>query len=137
MTPKSIQALDIRSIHRIKPVVPGKNCDFAIMLDDLGRGHYTSADYEQFYRRHLVANTKSAKKAIKVQERRRARNQWVKARVRTSFKKASAALSGEGDAAAEVKDAISEIDKAVAKGVIHKNTAARKKSRLMKKLNAN
>lgn len=84
-----------------------------------------------------MANTKSAKKAIKVQERRRTRNNVIKTRVRTSFKKANKAVAG--DEASEAKDsvvaAISEIDKAVAKGIIHKNTAARKKSRLMKKLN--
>jgi small subunit ribosomal protein S20 len=85
-----------------------------------------------------VANTKSAKKAIKVQERRRARNQMVKTRVRTSFKKANQAVAaGDSEKAqSEVTSAISQLDKAVAKGIIHKNTAARKKSRLMKKLNA-
>jgi small subunit ribosomal protein S20 len=84
-----------------------------------------------------VANTKSAKKSIKVQERRRARNQFVKTRVRSSFKKANQAIAAnESDQAkAEVVKAVSQIDKAVAKGVLHKNTAARKKSRLMKKLN--
>ena len=84
-----------------------------------------------------MANTKSAKKAIKVQERRRVRNQQVKTRVRSSFKKANAAVGAKDSEAADgVKEAISQIDKAVAKGIIHKNTAARKKSRLMKKLNA-
>ena len=84
-----------------------------------------------------MANTKSAKKAIKVQERRRVRNQMVKTKVRTHFKRANQAVSGDDAEKAEaVKAAISQIDKAVAKGIIHKNTAARKKSRLMKKLNA-
>lgn len=84
-----------------------------------------------------MANTKSAKKAILVQERRRVRNQMVKTRVRSSFKKANQAVAGNESeqAANDVKAAVSEIDKAVAKGIIHKNTAARKKSRLMKKLN--
>lgn len=86
----------------------------------------------------LVANTKSAKKAIKVQERRRARNQIVKSKVKTSLRKANEVVAGEGqeDALAIVTKAMSELDKAVAKGVIHKNQAGRKKSRLMKKFNA-
>ena len=84
-----------------------------------------------------MANTKSAKKSIKVQERRRVRNQMVKTRVRSAFKKAQHAVSeNDSEAKADVTNAISEMDKAVAKGIIHKNTAARKKSRLMKKLNA-
>ena len=86
-----------------------------------------------------MANTKSAKKAIKVHERRRARNQMIKTRVRESFKRANQAVAAADDAEnalAQVTKAISQIDKAVAKGIIHKNTAARKKSRLMKKLNA-
>lgn len=84
-----------------------------------------------------MANTKSAKKAIKVHERRRARNQMVKTKVRTFLKRANQAVTGDGEEKAEaVKNAISQLDKAVAKGIVHKNTAARKKSRLMKKLNA-
>lgn len=84
-----------------------------------------------------MANTKSAKKSIKVQERRRVRNQMVKTKVRTYFKRANQAVAGDDSEKAEaVKAAISQIDKAVSKGIIHKNTAARKKSRLMKKLNA-
>jgi small subunit ribosomal protein S20 len=84
-----------------------------------------------------VANTKSAKKSIKVQERRRVRNQMVKTRVRGAFKRAQHAVSeNDSQAKDEVTKAISAMDKAVAKGIIHKNTAARKKSRLMKKLNS-
>ena len=61
----------------------------------------------------------------------------VKTRVRSAFKKAQHAVSeNDSEAKADVTNAISEMDKAVAKGIIHKNTAARKKSRLMKKLNA-
>ncbi len=85
-----------------------------------------------------MANTKSAKKAIKVQERRRARNQMVKSQVKTSLRKANEGVAGSSldEAKASVVKAVSELDKAVAKGVIHKNQAGRKKSRLMKKLNA-
>jgi len=62
----------------------------------------------------------------------------VKTRVRTAFKKAQHAVSenDSDNARANVVKAISEMDKAVSKGIVHKNTAARKKSRLMKKLNA-
>jgi small subunit ribosomal protein S20 len=85
-----------------------------------------------------VANTKSAKKAIKVQERRRARNQIIKSQVKTSLRRANEGVTGKSEEAqAQVAKAISALDKAVAKGVIHKNQAGRKKSRLMKKLNAN
>lgn len=84
-----------------------------------------------------MANTKSAKKAIKVQERRRVRNQMVKTKVRTFLKRANQAVAGDDSEKAEaIKNAISQLDKAVAKGIVHKNTAARKKSRLVKKLNA-
>lgn len=85
-----------------------------------------------------MANTKSAKKSIKVQERRRARNQVVKSKVRSSLRRANQSVVGEqsDEAKSLVIKAVSEIDKAVAKGIIHKNQAGRKKSRLMKKLNA-
>ncbi len=84
-----------------------------------------------------MANTKSAKKAIKVQERRRQRNQVIKSKVRTSLKRARSVMAeGSENAGALVLKAVSELDKAVSKGIIHKNQAARKKSRLMKKLNS-
>lgn len=85
-----------------------------------------------------MANTKSAKKAIKVQERRRSRNQMVKSKVKTSLRRANEGVAGSSqeEAKAHVVKAVSELDKAVSKGVVHKNQAARKKSRLMKKLNA-
>lgn len=85
-----------------------------------------------------MANTKSAKKAIKVQERKRARNQMVKSKVKSSLRRANEGVTGtsQEDAKAQVVKAVSELDKAVAKGVLHRNQAGRKKSRLMKKLNA-
>ena len=85
-----------------------------------------------------MANTKSAKKAIKVQERRRARNQMVKSQVKTSLRRANEIVTGQSqdEAKAQVVKAVSALDKAVAKGVVHRNQAARKKSRLMKKLNS-
>ena len=83
-----------------------------------------------------MANTKSAKKAVKVHERQRLRNQSVRSAVKTAFRKANEAIKRKvGEADKSVGVAHSAIDKAAVKGIIHKNTAARKKSRLALKLN--
>ena len=82
-----------------------------------------------------MANTKSAMKDIRQSERRRQRNRTVRSRVRTSVKTARTALTEKsGAATASVRDAIRALDKAVTKGVIHRNTAARKKSALTRAL---
>ncbi len=83
-----------------------------------------------------MANTKSAQKAIRVSERRRQHNKPIRSSVKTYIKQAVASI-GTPDANAEeaVVRAISQLDKAASKGVIHRNNAARRKSRLMKKLN--
>lgn len=84
-----------------------------------------------------MANYKSAKKRIKIAERNRIRNNFIKSRARTAMKKVIRALGQENtDLDTLVKQAISALDKAQAKGVLHKNTVARYKSRLMKKVNA-
>ncbi|HHX44008.1 MAG TPA: 30S ribosomal protein S20 [Chloroflexi bacterium] len=84
-----------------------------------------------------MANTKSAIKRMRQNERRRARNRAVRSRMRTFVKRANTAIvAGEEDAAEAVRAAISELDRAAQKGVIHRNNAARRKSRLMKKLHA-
>jgi small subunit ribosomal protein S20 len=84
-----------------------------------------------------VANTKSAIKRIRTSEKRRQRNRAVRTRVRTVLKTARTALTAAGqDAGAAVLQAIRTLDKAVTKGVIHRNTAARKKSALARKLGA-
>lgn len=84
-----------------------------------------------------MANIKSAIKRNKQNEKRRLRNRVVRGRARTNIKKALATIE-TGDAA-ESREAIlaaaSALDKAVSKGVIHINNAARNKSRLMKRLN--
>jgi small subunit ribosomal protein S20 len=81
-----------------------------------------------------VANTKSAIKRMRQNERRRLRNRAVRSKVRSAIKTARA---GEGpDPRASVADAIRILDKAVSKGVIHRNTAARKKSALARRLQA-
>jgi small subunit ribosomal protein S20 len=82
-----------------------------------------------------LANTKSALKRIRQNETRRVRNRMLRSRVRTAVKIARTALGeGGGNARAVALDAIRALDKAVNKGVIHRNTAARKKSALARRL---
>jgi small subunit ribosomal protein S20 len=84
-----------------------------------------------------VANTSSALKRVRQNERRRVRNRVVRSKVRTAVKTARTALGESAtDARAAVTDAIRTLDKAVTKGVIHRNTAARKKSALARRLAA-
>ncbi|MDD6573021.1 MAG: 30S ribosomal protein S20 [Thermoflexaceae bacterium] len=85
-----------------------------------------------------LANIKSAKKRILVTEIRTAKNKAIKSRVKTYIKKVELAISQNDKAAANeaLTVAISEISKAANKGVYHKNTAARKVSRLTKAVNA-
>ncbi|MBI4246782.1 MAG: 30S ribosomal protein S20 [Candidatus Rokubacteria bacterium] len=83
-----------------------------------------------------MANTKSAIKRIRQNERRRLRNRMVRSKLRTAVKTARAALSGGPAAPATVQEAIRALDRAVTKGVIHRNTAARKKSALARRLAA-
>ena len=84
-----------------------------------------------------MANNKSAEKRVRVAERRRQRNRPYRTAARTFVKKAEFAIE-EGDqeaAATAVGAAISMLDRVANKGVVHKNNAARRKSRLMAKLN--
>ncbi len=84
-----------------------------------------------------MANTKSAIKRMRQNEKRRQRNRVLRSKVRTAVKTARATVTGGGgDAKATVLDAIRALDKAVTKGVIHRNTAARKKSALARRLAA-
>ena len=83
-----------------------------------------------------MANIKSAIKRNKQNEKRRVRNRIYRGKARTFIAKARTAV-GEKDAEkaqAATLEAISALDKAAQKGVIHKNNAARRKSRLMKHL---
>ena len=84
-----------------------------------------------------MPNIKSAKKRVKVNETKAAQNKALKSALKTSMKKYEAALaSGDKAAAAETyKAAVKKIDQAVAKGILHKNNAARKKSNFTVKLN--
>ena len=78
-----------------------------------------------------MANLKNAKKAIKVQERNRIQNQTNKTRFKTAVLQAELALeNNDKEKGAIVKTALRVIDKSVSKGIIHKNKAARKKSKL-------
>lgn len=82
-----------------------------------------------------MANTKSAIKRMRQSEKRRQRNRAVRTRVRSALKTARTALTTPGeDARAVVLQAIRTLDKAVTKGVVHRNTAARKKSALARRL---
>ena len=84
-----------------------------------------------------MANIKSAKKRILVNETKAARNKAIKSRVKTAMKKVEAAGAAKDVALANetLKAAIAEINKAGSKGVYHKNTCARKVSRLTKAVN--
>ncbi len=85
-----------------------------------------------------MANHKSAIKRIRQSDKRRTYNRTWRSRTRTFVKKARTAQHGTDMQAATAATimAVSELDKAVAKGVIHKNNASRRKSRLMKQLYA-
>ncbi|MGH7334201.1 MAG: 30S ribosomal protein S20 [Candidatus Rokuibacteriota bacterium] len=78
-----------------------------------------------------MANTKSAAKRMRQSERRRLRNRALRSKLRSAVKTARSNAAQPGvDARAIVAHAIRTLDKAVTKGVIHRNTAARKKSAL-------
>lgn len=83
-----------------------------------------------------MANIKSAIKRNRQNEKRRQLNRIFRGSTRTQVKNAKVAIvSGDKEkAAAEVKEAIQKLDRAAAKGIVHKNNAARRKSRLMKHL---
>jgi small subunit ribosomal protein S20 len=85
-----------------------------------------------------LANIKSAKKRILVTKRRTLENKIIKSRVRTAISKFEKNLA-EGNidnTRAALINAIRELDKAYSKGTLHRNTVARKKSRLYAKFNA-
>jgi small subunit ribosomal protein S20 len=84
-----------------------------------------------------LANSKQSKKRILVNETKRLRNRPYRSAARTFVKKAEIAIKGgnQDAAAAAVGDAVSMLDRVANKGIIHRNNAARRKSRLMKKFN--
>lgn len=84
-----------------------------------------------------MANTKSAIKRMRTSEKRRLRNRSIISSVRTAIKKFERGL-GQGEreqSEALLRYALRKLDKAVTKGVLHRNTAARKKSRLQRRFN--
>lgn len=84
-----------------------------------------------------MANIKSAKKRVKVIASKTARNKATKSALKTAIKKAYYAVDTNADNKQEaVRLAVKKIDQATAKGILHKNTAARRKSNLAKRLNA-
>ena len=85
-----------------------------------------------------MATHRSALKRIRSSEKKRQRNRIFRSSARTYVKKARKLITEQGkteECKAAVRQAISALDKAAQKGVIHKNNAARRKSRLMKMLN--
>ena len=85
-----------------------------------------------------MANIKSAKKRIKVSEKARGRNRYYRSTLRTFIKKAKAAMEENNQELATqfYKKAISLADKMVIKSIIHRNKAARIKSRITKRFNS-
>ena len=84
-----------------------------------------------------MANTKTAKKRIKIIENRTLRNASIKSYLRTFIRKFENGLTNatEEENRSALKKAVVIIDKAVSKGILHKNNAARKKSGLMRAFN--
>ncbi|MGH7267378.1 MAG: 30S ribosomal protein S20 [Candidatus Rokuibacteriota bacterium] len=85
-----------------------------------------------------MANTRSALKRIRQNEKRRVRNAAVRSGVRTAVKSTRTVLAARAadEARRSLAQTIQVLDKAVTKGIIHRNAAARKKSRLTRQLNA-
>lgn len=85
-----------------------------------------------------MPNIKSAKKRVKVIATKTLQNKMINSDLKTNIKKANAAVeSGAENKAEAVRVAMKKIDMAATKGILHKNTAARKKAALARKLNAN
>ena len=83
-----------------------------------------------------MPNIQSAKKRVKVSEKKNLRNRMIKSGMRTSLRKFDAAVASDAKSAnTQLSATIAVVDKAAAKGVIHKNAANRKKARLAKQLN--
>ncbi|MEO5953959.1 MAG: 30S ribosomal protein S20 [Chloroflexia bacterium] len=83
-----------------------------------------------------MANIKSALKRIRSSARKQARNKPVRSAIKTYVKAAQQSIATGSDTSPQaVVNAISALDKAAGKGIIHPNQAARRKSRLMAKLN--
>ncbi len=83
-----------------------------------------------------MPNNPAAEKRMRQEQKRRLHNRSIKSLVKTRVTKAREAINdADTNAAESVRAAVSELDRAAKKGVIHRNNAARRKSRLMKQLN--
>jgi len=83
-----------------------------------------------------MPNNAAAEKRMRQERKRRLHNRMVKSIVKTEITKARQAIDTGSESAEEaVRAAVSELDRAAKKGVLHRNNAARRKSRLMKQLN--
>lgn len=83
-----------------------------------------------------MPNIKSAKKRVLLAEARNERNRAARSDLRTAIKKANAAIEAKSDDMGDVvKVAVKKIDMAASKGLLHKNTAAHKKSKLVVRMN--
>jgi small subunit ribosomal protein S20 len=83
-----------------------------------------------------MPNNAAAQKRMRQEQKRRLHNRSVKSLVKTQITKARNAVALDENAEESVRAAVRELDRAAKKGVIHPNNAARRKSRLMKQLNA-
>lgn len=84
----------------------------------------------------MAKRIKSGLKRVEVAERNRQRNVTVKSAVKTATKKVIESIGSKSESLnTDLVSAISKLDKAASKGILHKNTVARRKSRLMKKMN--
>ena len=84
-----------------------------------------------------MPNIKSAKKRVKVIATKTLINKAANSELKTTLKKANAAIANnDANKAEAVRVAVKKLDQAVAKGILHKNAAARKKNQLAKKANA-
>ncbi|ADL51162.1 30S ribosomal protein S20 [Clostridium cellulovorans] len=85
-----------------------------------------------------MANIKSAKKRIKVIEKKTLRNKMIKSALKTTIKKFEVAVDAKNaeEAKANFNNVVKALDMAASKGIVHSNKAARKKSRLSAKLSA-
>ena len=84
-----------------------------------------------------MPNNAAAEKRMRQEQKRRLHNRSIKSLVRTQITKARNAIAaGDENSEEAVRRAVSELDRAAKKGVIHRNNAARRKSRLMKRFNA-
>ena len=113
------------------------HCYYPHPFEHCLRGRLRKAPIDQHGEVNSLPNIKSAKKRVKVIASKTLQNKMIKTALKTEMKKYEDAInSGDKELAATTyKAAVKAIDQAVAKGILHKNNAARKKSRYTVKLN--